>query len=86
MKNWSRIVLLASALVMASFATVDAYPYPPGYGTCYIICDGGQYAQSYGTSLECCSGNYLCPDNSYPMGITWSPDEGWPFFCPPYAD
>ena len=85
MKSRFRLALLVGVLIMAGYASGHAYPWPPGYGTCYINCGGVQYVQDYRTSQECCSQNPNCPDNNPPY-ITWSPDEGWPLFCPPYAD
>ena len=85
MKGWFRIALLVGVLVMAGFASVHAYPWPSGYGMCYINCNGVQYVQSYTNSQECCSQNPTCPDNNPPY-IIWEPYEGWPLFCPPYAD
>jgi hypothetical protein len=91
MKNWTRVLLLISVLVMASVAGVNALP--PGYseystyGACYMTCYGEQTSCSvyYGTYEECCFGHHLCPDGNSPA-LSWSPDEGWPLFCPPYAD
>jgi hypothetical protein len=84
MKNWRRLFLLVIAITMASLAHVSAWPYENG--SCYIICDGGQYPVPADSSWDCCTQTHLCPDNSYPLGTVWEPDEGWPLFCPPYAD
>lgn len=83
MKNWPRILLLVVAIILASLAHVNAYPYE--YGTCYILCEGGQYTVAADSSWDCCTKTHFCPDNNYPMGTVWSPQEGWPILCPPYA-
>lgn len=79
MRNWSRIVLLVGVLVMVSF--VNAQAWPPQYGDCYVGCDGSHYWQSYTTSDECCSQNFICPDNNPPYTISWHPYDGWPMLC-----
>ena len=82
MKNWSRILLLGSALVLAGLARVDAWP--PETGTCYVTCEGGYYPVSSASQQECCTQAHVCPDKSAPYTTTWEPDEGWPYLCPPY--
>jgi len=84
MKNWPRILLLVIAITMVALAHANAWPYESG--SCYIICDGGQYSVPADSSWDCCTRTYFCPDNNYPMGRVWVPAEGWPLFCPPYAD
>lgn len=85
MKNWSRVLLLAGVLTMTSFAIVEADPWQTN--TCYILCDGGQYIVPANSLWECCTGTYLCPDNTPPYGIEWSGGPGeFPTFCGPYED
>ena len=90
MKNLLRGAFLVSVLVMACVANVGASPWFSEYGTCYMTChDGERYVQyNLGgmTSDECCAQtSYICPDNNYPVSVTWSAYEGWPVFCPPYS-
>jgi hypothetical protein len=85
MKSWSRILLLAGVLAISSFAIVDAGSWQTD--TCYISCDGAQYIVPANSLWECCTGSYLCPDNSPPFAIVWSGGPGeYPTFCGPYAD
>lgn len=88
MKNYLRGVLLIVSLALTGAATVESSSWSSEYGTCYVTC-GNPYNQSvdYGmTSEQCCAQvSHLCPDSNYPIAVTWSPDEGWPIFCPPYA-
>jgi hypothetical protein len=85
MKNWSRVLLLAGVLTMTRFAIVEADPWQ--VNTCYILCGGAQYIVPGNSLWQCCTGNYLCPDNTPPNGIEWSGGPGeFPTLCGPFAD
>ncbi len=92
MKNFSRIALFVSILVLASVANTHAWPWDINseYGTCNITCHDGEefvlQAQYESTVQACCNQNYICPSNAPAAWITWDPYEGWPHFCGPYAD
>lgn len=86
MKSWARVGLILGLLGAASFASLQAWPTDPEnseYGTCQVFCQGQQVSAWTSTAQECCTSPQLCPDGSRPA-FTWSPDQGWPYFCPPY--
>lgn len=82
MTTRQRIALLFALLMIAGLAGAHAWP----GGTCQVACMGEPvFLQSVSSQEECCWQQFTCPDGSSPWYMVYEPDEGWPFFCGPFA-
>lgn len=80
MKNWFRILGLASVLVLANLAAAKAEF--PQYGACSAWCGGTQYILSNVTRGQCCSNVNNFGNNCYSVGWEWYPyGEGDSLVC-----
>lgn len=84
MKDRMRTALLLGTILVAGVAA-DAHAW--WGGTCRIQCSSGPpYLQTVASQEECCHQVFLCPDGNPAGFMVYEPDEGWPFFCGPYAE